>query len=169
MKSQALAGTKPTRWVTEARLRVILLTSLALNLFLGGYWLGGILGRSLHPPGFEAGRLTTISERLRGKLSADGMLKIDALVVDIETMLNDRSPSVENARAQLRDVVSASEFDRQNFLSVVDSLSIARSTTDRAIADRIASTLAQLSLQDRRILTEVVLSTTLSRPAPQKR
>lgn len=164
-----MSDAKGPRWGTVAQLRIILLLSLGLNLFLGGYWLGSYLNRSMHslgPGPGGPGRLQAIAERLRGQISPDAMHKIDGLVVEIDTIFRDRRPGGGDVRSQIQQIVADSQFDQQKFMDVIERLNSVRTSSDREIASRIASVLSQLSPQDRRVLANVVLTQIVPPPPP---
>ena len=160
---------KRSHWASGVQLRFILLVSLGLNLFLGGYLAGALLNRSMHPPGPGPGgppRLQFIVDRVRGQISAEGMQKVDALVSEIERIFRERGPGGGDVRSQLLQIVSEDQFDQKKFLDVIDGLNAARASSDRDIGTRIASVLSQLSPQDRRLLATAVLSQMPPPPPP---
>jgi uncharacterized membrane protein len=169
-----MGAAKESRWASGAQIRIILLVSLGLNLFLGGYLAGAFLNRSMHPPNSGPGgppRLQSIADRVRGQISADGVQKIDGLIAEIEGIFRKRGPGggSGDVRSQLEKIVSDDVFDQKAFLDVIDRMNIARTTSDREIANHVASVLSQLSPKDRRILAAAVLNQMPPPPPPPPR
>jgi hypothetical protein len=152
-----MADANPPGRDTGSKLRVLVFVSLGLNLFLGGYWVGEFLNRSVIPPRPGPGRLQDMADRLRGQLGPDAMRKIDRLVVDIDEMFRNRGPAGGDVRSTLRQVISESRFDQEAFLRTVTQLSAERSSFDSDVALRIAAVLSELSERDRQILADVAL------------
>lgn len=167
-----MVDAKGARWDRMFQFRSLLVLSLGLNLFLGGYVVGAYLNRAMHPPAFGPGGpggLQGVVERLRGQISAEGMQKIDALRADIDAQFRQRLPKGEDIRVQLQQIVSDNQFDQKEFLAVIDRLNDMRTISDREIAARIAAVLSQLSTQDRRVIARVMLTQIVPPPPPPSR
>lgn len=162
-----MTETRPSRWGASALIRLALVASLGLNLFFAGYWIGSTLNPTFQPPWPKPGRgpLHMIAERLRAKLSADGMSKIDKLVDDIEAHMRASMAATEPARQKLKASVAASPFEPEAFIAALGELSAGRTKRDEEAGRRIARTIAELTPEDRKVLADFILL--LPNPPPR--
>lgn len=147
------------------RVRVALLVSLGLNLFLAGLWIGDLMHRGLRPP---PGPMHQIMERIEGRLSVDGQRRVRAALIDLD---RHRPPPPANPLSikNLVSIVETDPFDRVRFLSALEAMNRDRLKVDQERDERIADLLAALTLADRRALAEVLAHLPPPPPPPPPR
>lgn len=147
----------PTRDAVRRFAPALLLASLGLNLFFAG-WLAGSGFRPHPPPPPMGGRFGMLERQLEGRLSPDGMAKVDAMLRDIDAGMRTQSDAGEILRRQLRMILVAEQFNGDNFVRVLDALNAQREKFDKDVARRVVDVMASLSPRDRTIFADAVLS-----------
>ena len=137
-------------------LRIALLVSLGVNLFLAGSWAGSLV-RSDGPPPPRPRPLQNAVQELQGRISNDSFAKIEALVGEIDGRFRSSPADPRRMDEKLRALLGAETFDPAAFAATVDTFLAARSETDKAIARRIGEVLAGVPVADRKVIAEVVL------------
>lgn len=137
-------------------LRIALLVSLGINLFLAGSWVGSLVRSDGAPPPRPRPLHAAVQE-LRGRISTDSFDKIEALVGEIDGRFRASPADPRRMDERLRVLLGAETFDPAAFATTVDTFLAARSETDKAIARRIGEVLAGVPVSDRKVIAEVVL------------
>jgi uncharacterized membrane protein len=146
----------PTHNAVRRFAPVLLLASFGLNLFFAG-WLAGSGFRG-HPPPPMDGRFGMLEHQLEGRLSPEGMAKVGALLHDIDTGMRSQFDAGESLRRQLHALLTAEQFNGDDFVHAVDALNVGRAKFDNNVARRVAEVMAGLSARDRAIFADAVLS-----------
>jgi uncharacterized membrane protein len=135
--------------------RSLLVASLGLNLFFAGW----LVGARVVPLGFgpPPGPMHQISEHLRQTLSAEGFRAVDRLIGVLDRRRERDFGRVGELRGRLKELLTQPTFDRDAFLQVFKDMN-AEMSRGRAEADElIVDTVARLSPEDRRRLSELPL------------
>jgi uncharacterized membrane protein len=135
-------------------LPIILLISLALNVFLGGFVAGRYLGRPHHGSGFERGfgpRGGPGSADLEA-LSPEGREVFRAAFHERRTQLDRSRLEARQLRKAFYDTLAADPFDRVRADAALDALAAAESETHVALMRELVSATEKLSPEDRKAL-----------------
>jgi uncharacterized membrane protein len=134
--------------------RIALLGSLGLNLFFAGWWFGG----AMRPPPPGPHGMHDLDRMLRGRLSADGMSKVDGLLRQVDSGFRQQFGEMEAVRRQLHAILVTETFDSDAFIKALEALNANRAKFDSNMTRHIADIVGSLSAEDRRILADTVLS-----------
>lgn len=137
-------------------LRIALIVSLGINLFLAGSWVGSLVRSDGAPPP-RPRPLQAALQELQGRISSDSLAKIEALVGEIDRRFRASPADPRRMDERLRTLLAAESFDPAVFAKTVDDFLAARSETDKGIARRIGEVLAGVPVADRKVIAEVVL------------
>lgn len=152
MVDQFLQG----RFITQRFVPIALLCSIGLNVFFVGAWVGAGLRRPLLPP--PGGPLWELERQLQGRLTPDGMHKVDSLIQEIDAGLRHQFDASEALRRQLHIILVSEPFNSSAFLQRLNQLNDGRASFDSGMAKHIAELIASLSPDDRRLFADAVLS-----------
>jgi uncharacterized membrane protein len=145
---------EPKRVAPQRLMQFALLGSLGLNLFFAGWGLG--VGLRPPPPG-RGGPFGGLEHELRGRLSPDGMSKVESLIGDIDAGFRREFGASDSIRQELHAVLIAEPFSSNDFMRTLGQLNARRTDFDSTMARRIAEFVAGLSPEDRRIFADAVL------------
>lgn len=133
------------------RLRaLLLLASLGLNLFLGGFILARHLFR-LHGPEAVAARLI---DRLSASLSETDREAMRHAFAAHEGELRAARAGLAEARRQVRAALAADPFDPQHLRAGLDATEAGHGALRKAIEESLVEAAGQLSPSGRRILAD---------------
>lgn len=141
-----------------------LVASLCLNLFCLG-WAASFFLRPGGPPPF--GFFSHLDQRLSSSLSAEGYQRMKTLLADFSA----RDPAKDERefvtmRDKIAAMIGASSFDKAAFLALAQQLNRDKFTREGEMVERIASTVADLSAEDRAALAVIVRSAPPPPPPP---
>ena len=108
--------------------------------------------------GAKQGEAKQPGRRLQGKLSADGMSKVDGLLQQIHSGFRRQFEQTESVRRQLHSILVTEPFDADAFSRTLEALNANRTRFDSDMSQDIVAAVRALSPDDRRILADAVLS-----------
>lgn len=153
MNDQRAPGRVTPPWL----IKVALLASLGINLFFAGWVLGVGLRPPPHGPGGPGGPFGPLEHELRGRLSPDGMTKVDRLIAEIHAGFRREFGASEGIRDRLHTILITEPFNSAEFVRTLEELNAGRASFDSQTTRHIADFVASLSPQDRGIFADAVL------------
>lgn len=142
-------------WQRSNLLSMLLLGSLAANLFLAGWLLGSHSGRHGFgpppPPPFDH----FFNDQIRLSLSPDGVKIMEAAFETIRKRFVDHASEERSVRDRLTDVMKADQFSPSDYIAASKAARAVRDSDRQAADEEIARAIARLSPDDRRKLAEI--------------
>ncbi len=142
-------------WQRSNLLSILLLGSLAANLFLAGWLLGSHSGhrgfRPPPPPPFDH----FFNDHIRASLSPDGVKIMEAAFETIRKRFADRAAEMRSVRERLTDIMKADQFNPSDYIAASQAARAERDGDRQAADEEIARAIARLSSDDRRKLAEI--------------
>lgn len=136
-------------------LRILLIASLAFNIFLAGWWVGDVLRPR---PGFmpPMPRPMTFADRVRDSLSEEGRQIAGPLLAEIDQVLREGFESRQAQFDRLRELASQDPIDSAAFDATLAAIPDARLENEREQWRLTRELLDQLSPADRMALARFV-------------
>jgi uncharacterized membrane protein len=144
--------------------RSLLVASLGLNLFFAGW----LVGARVVPWGFgpPPDPMRQISEHLRRTLSDEGFRAVDQLIGMLDRRRERDFDRMGELRGRLKQLLTQATFDRDAFSQVFKDMNAEMAGGRAEIDELIVDTVARLSPEDRRRLSELPLPPPPPGPGP---
>lgn len=135
-------------------LRVFLALSLAVNLFIAGWWVGDALRR---PPmgGPPVPRVMSFADRIADRVSAEGRESVQGTFAQIDSVIRAGFEERAATFARLRDMLQDDGFDVDAFSALIMQLPQQRETAEIEQWMLVRDAILKLSAEDRRVVAEM--------------
>lgn len=136
---------------------VVLLCSLAFNIFLGGFMVGNYLGQGRlmppNPPPDRGAMKLGLKQMLRG-LSEDSQAKIAPLMQKHKAAMRSQHQQMQQAQQTVFDTLTVKEFNSSAFSNALNKLQQQQDEIQKLMGQFLAAVADQLNQQDRQRLAE---------------
>ncbi|ADZ72381.1 periplasmic heavy metal sensor [Polymorphum gilvum] len=146
----------------------LLLVSLAANLFLAGWVLGGVANRPPRPP-FPPDILRDVEMRLEPRLTAAGMERVRATLATVAAEMERSGAAGSSFAEQVAASLRRQPFDEADFRDVVRSAIDRRTAMDLAMLDTVVDLMRDIDPVDRAAFADVIEQLHALRPPPPVR
>lgn len=130
-------------------IRILLLASLGLNLFLAGWWMGDVF-EVRRPP-----RLS-FSERLARALPAETMARIAPAAAEVDQLLRQGFSEREQTLEQLKALSRKEPLAREEFDKLIAALAAQRARAEQVLWRRVGEVFVSLTPAERAAVTDVI-------------
>jgi len=134
---------------------VVLLCSLAFNIFLGGFMVGNYLGqgRFIHPPPDRGAMKLGLKQILR-TLSADSRAKITPLMQKHKAVMRSQHQQMQQVQQAVFDTLTVKEFNSSAFSNALNQLQQQQDEIQKLMGQFLAEVVSQLNQEERQRLAE---------------
>lgn len=147
-------------WVGRAR-GWAFVASVALNLFLIGWIVGGWARMPPRPP-------FAMAERLKDRLSASGFSRIGPDLAALDAQAAGLGARFEAVRSAVVAAAAATPFDATALRGALSGLAATRTGEEQRMTERVVDLIGRLEAPDRRVFAETLFSFPPPPPPPPR-